>query len=158
MSPVKIHYIIDGSNMLYYSGFTEDYGGDVVFARQELTKLLGGIIGEKDNDDSCVSRITVIYDVHRGGWGGGSILKEKEFGVDVIYAAGRKEEQPADKEILGLLEKISKTGSSSSSLASLAEEIVLVTNDNSLRREVIYFGCRPMRCEEFWEKFGLDYR
>jgi len=144
----KIHYIIDGSNLLHYSGLTEDYGGDVIAAREELNRLLGRIIGEKDSKGGVVSRVTVVYDIHSDF----GMLKEKVFGVEVIYAVGKKSEQPADKEILLLLEKITK-GSS-----SLSESICLVSDDNSLRREVIYFGCSPLRCEEFWQMFGMDYR
>lgn len=146
--PSRIHYIIDGSNLLHYSGLTEDYGGDVVAAREELTRLLGGIIGEKDSSSlGTVSRVTVVYDIHTPF----GVLKERISGVDVIYAVGKKHEQPADREILLLLEKIRKH-------PSLDEEIRLVTDDNSLRREVIYFGCSPVRCGDFWLKFGMDYR
>ncbi|MDI6757907.1 MAG: NYN domain-containing protein [Endomicrobiia bacterium] len=143
MSGVVTHYIIDGSNLLYFSDYVAECGDDVILARQELSRALAAALGENDGSAKNCG-ITIVYDVH--SWIGPT--EERVGEVKIIFAVGPRETQPADREILSLIER--RTPSD--------EELVLVSDDNSLRREAMYFGCRPMSCEKFWKEFSMGYR
>ncbi|PKN01864.1 MAG: hypothetical protein CVU77_02705 [Elusimicrobia bacterium HGW-Elusimicrobia-1] len=138
-----LHYIIDGSNLLYFSGYVDDCDGDVVLAREELTRAVAAALEETESSGKP-AKMTLVYDVH--SWVGPT--DERVGELRISFAVGPKETQPADREILSLIER-STHG---------ADELILVTDDGSLRREAMYFGCRLVGCEKFWTDFGLHYR
>ena len=134
---MKTKYIIDGSNLMQYLGYVKNQNPQsVISARERLNKELSRLFTENKNVE-----VVIVYDVH-------SLVpfeKMRVGKIEVVYAEGPKETQPADAQIIRIAKKRYETNI----------EVIVVTNDNKLKENLLFNGVRSIKCIDFMTKFSL---
>ena len=132
-----MHYIIDGSNLIYHMKLIKDCNEDIIITREELNKSIAKMLEEKYPQDKA----SIVYDVHTWGF---KHQSKKLNQLKIIFAVGKKEDQPADNLIKNMAANELKK-----------DEVIVVTSDSSLRTDIMFKGIKTMPVDDFWHEYGL---
>jgi len=127
---MSLHYLIDGYNLLY--ALTDIPSGD--WAKKRETLLLK-IAAERPQGKNS---LTVIFD-SRQGLGD----RARQGDLDIIYTAG----ETADDWIISKVRKVSNP-----------RVLIVVTDDQGLRRMIRGTGAKWISTAEFWKSAGAAPR
>lgn len=120
---MSLHYLVDGYNVLY--ALTDIPAGSWAQKREALLRKIA------DRQPHGKNRITIIFD-SREGLGD----RTREEGMDIVYTAG----ETADDWIIKKVRQIPNP-----------RVLVVVTDDQGLRRMVRGTGAKWVSTAEFWK-------